>query len=82
MAEGPLAGLKLVEELIAGEKLNGYGLAYSTQADCYRRLGRYGEAWQAYAHALSCTQQAAEIRFYERRMREVALALKGLNQRS
>lgn len=72
MRDGPLAGLALVDNLLADGELDAYGLAYSTQADCYRRLGLFVEARQAYARALTCTKQAAERRFLEGRMREVS----------
>jgi len=72
MRDGPLAGLALVDSLLADGELDDYGLAHSTQADCYRRLGYFDEARQAYARALICTKQAAERRFLEGRMRELS----------
>lgn len=79
MRDGPLAGLALVGSLLADGELDGYGLAHSMQADCYRRLGLFGEARQAYARALTCTNQAAERRFLEGRMREVSQSSQNAN---
>ncbi len=44
MADGPAAGLALVEELEASGAVAGYHLLPATRADLLRRLGRRGEA--------------------------------------
>jgi RNA polymerase sigma-70 factor (ECF subfamily) len=72
MRDGPFAGLSLVDELLAGGELDGYGLAYATRADLCRRLGRLDEAGQAYARALEVTTQESERRFLEGRLHEVS----------
>ena len=72
MRDGPDAGLAIVNELLTRGDLDGYGLAYATQADLYRRLGRYEEAAPAYARALELSTQTAERRFLEGRLREVS----------
>src|SRR5215218_10218616 len=48
MAEGPAAGLALVETLAATGALAGYHLLLATRADLLRRLDRRDEAAAAY----------------------------------
>lgn len=72
MAEGPAAGLALVEALLAEGALEGYHLAHSARADFLRRLGRREEAQDAYGQALKLVRQEPERRFLERRIRELA----------
>ena len=69
MAQGPAAGLALVDELEA--ELAGYRLLPATRADLLRRLGRNAEAAQAYRAALELTESATERRFLLRRLAEV-----------
>ncbi len=71
MAEGPAAGLALVEALLAEGALEGYHLAHSARADFLRRLGRCEEARDAYGQALKLVRQEPERRFLERRLREL-----------
>ncbi len=63
MRDGPAAGLALVEGILARGELRDYHLAYATQADLYRRLGRESQARAAYERALSLAQQEPERRF-------------------
>lgn len=74
MRDGPAAGLALVDCLLGGEALREYGLAHAARADLCRRLGRIGEARDAYANALALTRQAPERRFLERRLAELGPA--------
>jgi RNA polymerase sigma-70 factor, ECF subfamily len=69
MADGPAAGLALVDEL-AGE-LAGYRLLPATRADLLRRLGRNEEAAGAYREALGHTESEKERRFLQRRLTEL-----------
>jgi RNA polymerase sigma-70 factor (ECF subfamily) len=71
MRDGPLAGLGLVDALLARGGLEHYHLAYSARADLCRRLGRRDEARASYERALALTQQEPERRFLERRLREL-----------
>lgn len=71
MAEGPAAGLALVDAILAEGDLARYHLAHAARADLCRRLGRTTEARAAYERALSLTEQEAERRYLERRLREV-----------
>jgi RNA polymerase sigma-70 factor, ECF subfamily len=69
MADGPAAGLALVEEL--RDELAGYRQLPATRADLLRRLGRPDEAAEAYREALAMTESDAERRFLTRRLAEV-----------
>ncbi|MFO1014539.1 MAG: DUF6596 domain-containing protein [Caulobacteraceae bacterium] len=71
MAEGPAAGLARVEALEAGGDLAGYYLLGSLKGELLRRLGRCGEAADAYAAALALTRFEPERRLIERRLAEV-----------
>jgi RNA polymerase sigma-70 factor, ECF subfamily len=71
MAEGPAAGLSLIEELEASGKLKGYHLLPATRADLLRRLGRRIDAVSAYEEALELAATAAERRYIARRLAEV-----------
>ncbi|WP_443057199.1 RNA polymerase sigma factor [Streptomyces sp. NBC_00669] len=67
MADGPAAGLPLVEALAEVPALRGYHLLPATRADLLRRLGRHREAAAAYREALRLAPTAAERRFLENR---------------
>jgi RNA polymerase sigma-70 factor (ECF subfamily) len=72
MTDGPAAGLKTVEALRDSGKLDGYHLLPATRADMLRRLGRTGEAAEAYREALELAPTDAERRFLTRRLTELA----------
>ena len=72
MRDGPWAGLALVDAILARSDLSEYHLVHAAQADMYRRLHKTSEARAAYQRALALAQQAAERRYLERRMRELA----------
>jgi RNA polymerase sigma-70 factor (ECF subfamily) len=72
MAEGPEAGLPLIDELEAGGELDGYHLLHAARADLLRRLGRAAEAAISYEQALSMATNESERRYLERRLREVS----------
>ncbi|GGK72764.1 RNA polymerase subunit sigma-24 [Planomonospora parontospora subsp. parontospora] len=72
MAEGPAAGLALVERLEAAGELGGYHLLPATRADLLRRLGRADEAAAAYRAAIGLAPTDAERRYLARRLAEVA----------
>ncbi len=71
MADGPAAGLVLVEALGADGALAGYHLLHATRADLMRRLGRRADAAAAYERALTLATNAAERAFLARRLAEV-----------
>lgn len=72
MADGPDAGLALVEEIEAAGTLTGYHLLPATRADLLRRIGRIGEAVAAYRAALAIAGNDAERRFLTRRIAELS----------
>ncbi|MBD0337952.1 MAG: sigma-70 family RNA polymerase sigma factor [Thermoleophilia bacterium] len=69
MAEGPGAGLELIEEIDA---LEGYHLLHAARADLLRRLDRLDEAADAYRRALELAASSADRAFLERRLAEVS----------
>jgi RNA polymerase sigma-70 factor (ECF subfamily) len=68
MAEGPQAGLKLIDSLLENGQLSEYHLAHSARADLCRRLQRFDEARISYERALSLSTQEPERRFYQKRL--------------
>ncbi len=72
MADGPAAGLALVEELERTGRLADHYLLAATRADLLRRLGRASEAAPAYRRALELAPTDAERRFLRRRIAEVS----------
>jgi RNA polymerase sigma-70 factor (ECF subfamily) len=71
MRDGPEAGLRLIDALVAGGELTGYHLAHAARADLCRRLGKTAEARSSYEKALALTQQEPERRFLENRLKEL-----------
>jgi RNA polymerase sigma-70 factor, ECF subfamily len=71
MRDGPEAGLRLIDVLVADGKLAGYHLAHAARADLCRRLGKTAEARSSYEKALALTQQEPERRFLENRLKEL-----------
>jgi len=70
MADGPEAGLRMVEALEASGALHGYHLLPATRADLLRRLERPAEAAAAYQEALELAATDAERRYLVRRLAE------------
>ncbi|MEO8089876.1 MAG: RNA polymerase sigma factor [Gemmatimonadales bacterium] len=68
MRDGPEAGLRLIDGILARGDLAEYPLAHSARAELWRRLGRTDEARQAYERALGLTRQGPQRRFLERRL--------------
>jgi RNA polymerase sigma-70 factor, ECF subfamily len=66
-AEGPEAGLAIVDRLELGD----YRYLHSARAEMLRRLGRTGEAADAYRRALALAEDDAERRVLERRLAEL-----------
>ena len=71
MAEGPAAGLTLVDSITRSGALSGYHLLPATRADLLRRLGRVDQAAAAYREALELTASDAERRYLLRRLSEM-----------
>jgi len=74
MAEGPVAGLRLMDALASDESLADYHLLPAARADLLRRLGRLTEAAAAYRDALARVGNDADRRFLERRLAQVSPA--------
>ena len=72
IADGPAAGLALVDELEQAGALSDYYLLPATRADLLRRLQRNREATSAYRRALELAPTDAERRFLSRRLSEVS----------
>jgi RNA polymerase sigma-70 factor, ECF subfamily len=72
MRDGPLAGLTLVESILARGDLEDYHLAHSARADLCRRLGRRAEARASYERALDLARPEAARRFLLRRLNELS----------
>ncbi|WP_456024838.1 RNA polymerase sigma factor [Pseudomonas protegens] len=66
--DGALAGLNLIEGILARGELQDYHLAHSARAEFCRQLGRVAEARAAYLRALELTRQEPERRFIEGRL--------------
>ncbi|MGH2373409.1 MAG: RNA polymerase sigma factor [bacterium] len=71
MRDGPLAGLALIDVILARGDLGDYHLAHAARAALCRRLGRTAEARASYERALDLTRQEPERRFLERRLGEL-----------
>ena len=71
MADGPAAGLALLQRLADSGALAGYYLLPATRADFLRRLGRPEEAASAYQEALDLAATGPERRFLRARLEEV-----------
>ncbi|WP_311882639.1 MULTISPECIES: RNA polymerase sigma factor [unclassified Pseudomonas] len=71
--DGVLAGLNLIEGILARGELQDYHLAHSARAEFCRQLGRVEEARAAYLRALELTRQEPERRFIEGRLMALEL---------
>ncbi len=71
MRDGPLAGLTLIDAILARGDLADYFPVHSARADLCRRLGRRAEARASYERALGLTRLEPERRFLERRLGEL-----------
>ncbi|MFI0480433.1 RNA polymerase sigma factor [Actinomadura sp. 9N215] len=69
MADGPEAGLPLVEAL--ADDLAGYHLLPATRADLLRRLGRTAEAAAAYEEALALARTTPDRRYLTTRLNQL-----------
>jgi RNA polymerase sigma-70 factor (ECF subfamily) len=66
-AEGAEAGLRIAD----GLALDDYHYLHATRGELLRRLGRTGEARDAYRRALALVHDDAERRLLERRVAEL-----------
>lgn len=68
MADGPLAGLRIVDALVAAGHLTDYHLLWATQADLLRRTGQLERARTSYLRALRVVPTEPERRFLRSRL--------------
>jgi RNA polymerase sigma-70 factor (ECF subfamily) len=68
MRDGPGSGLVLIDAILQRGDLADYHPAHAARADLLQRLGRTGEAADAYRRALALVRLAPERRFIERRL--------------
>ena len=73
--DGPEAGLRHIDAVLAHGELANYYLAHSARADLCRRLGRTAEARSSYEKALALTQQEPERQFLQERIRQLKLKM-------
>ncbi|HYE73982.1 MAG TPA: RNA polymerase sigma factor [Blastocatellia bacterium] len=71
MAEGPQAGLSLIDALNGADELDDYHLLHAARADLLRRVGDFQKAALSYGRALELVKNESERRFLEKRLREV-----------
>lgn len=71
MAQGPRAGLNLIEQLAASEELDSFHLLHAARADLLRRLGQNTAAAESYRRAMSLVTNGTERRYLQRRLTEV-----------
>lgn len=71
MAEGPGAGLLLLDRLEAKDDLRDYYLLPAARADLYRRIGNWHDAAQAYRRALALAGNGPARTFLQRRLAEM-----------
>ena len=71
MRDGPMAGLALIDAILARGELADYSPAHSARAELCRRLGKTGDARASYEKALGLTRQEPQRRFLERRLAEL-----------
>ena len=74
MAEGPRAGIALIEAVAATGDLENYHLLHAARADLLRRAGSSGEAAKSYLRALALVTNDSERRYLERRLDELQRA--------
>jgi len=71
MRDGPLAGLDLIEAILARGDLGDFHLAHAARADFCRRLGRTADARASYERALVRAQLEPERRFLQKRLQDL-----------
>ncbi len=68
LADGPLAGLAVLAQVLDSGKLDGYGPMHTAHADLLDQAGRFDEATLAWARAIQTTDNAALRESLQRRV--------------
>lgn len=68
MRDGPLAGVALIDAILARGDLTEYHLTHSARAELCRRAGRKEEARASYSRAIGLAKQEPERRYLEGRL--------------
>lgn len=71
MADGPAAGLAIIDALVTSGDLDNYHLLHAARADLLRRVGSQTRAAASYQRALALVSNESERRYLERRLHEV-----------
>jgi RNA polymerase sigma-70 factor (ECF subfamily) len=71
MADGPGAGMAILDDLEREGSLDGYYLFHAARADLLRRMGWLQEAHDAYTEALTLCQNAVEQSYMRRRLTQL-----------
>jgi RNA polymerase sigma-70 factor (ECF subfamily) len=71
MADGPGAGILLIDALAAKGDLSQYHLLHAARADLLRRLGSAAAAAESYRRALALVTNDSERKYLERRLQQV-----------
>lgn len=71
MADGPAAGLQLLDGLVSEGVIGDYYLFHSARGELLARAGKLGPALEALGRALELTTNAAERRHLERRLADL-----------
>jgi RNA polymerase sigma-70 factor (ECF subfamily) len=74
MAQGPQAGLAMIDSLSDSDDLENYHLLHAARADLLRRMGLHAEAAKNYERALELVTNDSERRYLEKRLRQVRQA--------
>jgi RNA polymerase sigma factor (sigma-70 family) len=70
-ADGPAAGLAVLDRLMDDPRLAVYPYLAATRADCFRELGRYSEARPLYEEAILLTGNDVERAFLAERLHQL-----------
>ncbi len=75
MAEGPAAGLAIVDHLMHEPALKSYHLLPSVRGDLLQKLGRHDEARTSFEAAAALAGNRRELDMLKRRAAEAAAAM-------
>lgn len=79
MAQGPDAGLVLMDQIAESNHLENYHLLHAGRADLLRRKGAFEDAAKSYRRALSLVSNESERRYLERRLKSLQAAAPDLS---